>query len=87
MHFYVYIKQSPSCLKSWLHDQPFTSTLNFRQLTFGTLLPPWNHQGIVTIHLHPTFSLKIVMDFIAELQKYAPGLQCAGVGGPKMQGT
>ncbi|XP_072036738.1 uncharacterized protein [Amphiura filiformis] len=68
--------QGPSCLKSWYHDPPISHSVNLRQLVFGVLLPPWDHRGTVTIHLHQTFSMVIVKDFIAELQRYAPGLQC-----------
>ena len=76
VYFVILPFKSPSCLKTWYHDQPMTSTVNYRQLIFGALLPPWDHRGTVTIHLHLTFATSVnVRDFLAELQRFAPGLQ------------
>ena len=66
--------QMDMCLKSWNQEHMSTTALNQRVLTIGAALPPWGHKYMVQIHVSETVPLKLVKDFIVDLQHFAPDL-------------
>ena len=62
------------CLKTWAQEHLITTALNQRILTIGATLPPWGHKYVVQIHVKEDVPVKLVKDFVVDLQHFAPAL-------------
>lgn len=76
---YIFFWQAACCpdsnlLKQWQAHPISRSQVQEMKVTLGVLMPPWDQKMFVTIHIDPNVPLPVIRDFVALLQKNAPGL-------------
>lgn len=60
------------CGASWKAEKPVNKSINERTIKIGVVLPPWQTQTLLVVHLHPEIPLTTGRDFVSLLHNHAP---------------
>lgn len=60
------------CTSSWKADMPVYKSINERTIKIGVVMPPWQTQTMIVVHLHPEIPLTTGRDFVSLLHNHAP---------------
>ncbi|XP_068708598.1 uncharacterized protein [Montipora foliosa] len=61
-------------LRQWRPQVDSRIEVRQMQVSIGVLMPPWEKKMFANIHIDPNVPLSVTRDFVALLQKNAPGL-------------
>ena len=68
----LFFFQIGCCTYSWKADMPVYKSINERTIKIGVVMPPWQTQTMIVVHLHPEIPLTTGRDFVSLLHNHAP---------------